>query len=320
MITVVLFGWAVLLVAGSSLLVHAGWPLRAPRLAVATWQSLSGSLLTTVALGGLTLALPTWPWPSLDGAFALMRACLTTLRGISQAPAIVLCLAGAGVAGALVARVGWLAQDRLRKTACRNREHAEGLVLLGRDDSRPGVVVVDSPTLAAYALPGRRQRIVLSSSAMAALSPAGVNAVVDHERAHLRGRHHLPLTTAVVLSRALPGCRVLREARRQIAALLEMLADDHARRRQNGQAVAEALRALGAPSQPGPTATIDHPFGAHGVRARVQRLLAPLPRLASRWTALIVLTTSALAVAPPLLVAGFALLGISDPLCPWSSC
>jgi hypothetical protein len=48
-----------LLTAGASQLVRAGWTDRAPRLAIAAWLALTSSAIGSVILGGLALVVPT---------------------------------------------------------------------------------------------------------------------------------------------------------------------------------------------------------------------------------------------------------------------
>ncbi|WP_353940204.1 M56 family metallopeptidase [Streptomyces sp. HUAS MG91] len=80
----------------------------------------------------------------------------------------------------------------------------------------------------AYALPGRLGRggtIVVSSAMLRALPVAERDALFAHERAHLRGRHHLFLSTAHLTAAVHPALRALR---RPIAFHLERWADESA--------------------------------------------------------------------------------------------
>jgi len=69
-------------------------------------------------------------------------------------------------------------------------------------------VVVDERPLA-HALPGRPGRIVVSTSMLAALTPAERRALLAHERAHLDRRHHLFVVVIDVLAAANPLLRPL---------------------------------------------------------------------------------------------------------------
>ncbi|MBN9003796.1 MAG: hypothetical protein J0H40_00155, partial [Rhizobiales bacterium] len=61
-------------------------------------------------------------------------------------------------------------------------------------------------------------------------SPAELDAVVAHERAHLRQKHHLLLDAFRSWKRSLPWFPIATRAQDAVALLLEMRADDTARR------------------------------------------------------------------------------------------
>ncbi|GGJ94255.1 hypothetical protein GCM10010123_25100 [Pilimelia anulata] len=153
-------------------------------------------------------------------------------------------LAGAGRVGAaglaayLVAVTGVV----LVRTVRRRRAHRELLDLVAAPlPAVPGGRVLDSPAATAYCLPGRRGRVVLTSSAVDRLSPAALRAVVAHERAHLAQRHdlvRLPFAAWQAAWPFLPGARM---ARASVDLLVEALADDAARRREGASALASAL-------------------------------------------------------------------------------
>ena len=100
--------------------------------------------------------------------------------------------------------------------------------------------------------------MVVSTAALAVLGPGQLQAVLAHERAHLRSRHHLTLTASSALARAFPHVPLLAQASAELAVLAEMAADDAAARRHDPGDLAAALTASG------PAAT-----------ARIHRLLAP---------------------------------------------
>src|SRR5262249_30224838 len=118
------------------------------------------------------------------------------------------------------------------------RRQRELLALLAHGDPKaPGALVVDHPAAAAYCLPGIRSKIVVSVGTLDLLAPAELAAVLAHERAHLRARHDLVLLPFTSLRRAFPRSRMITQAHRTVALLVEMMADDHALR---------SLRVLGA--------------------------------------------------------------------------
>ncbi|TXK18972.1 M48 family metalloprotease [Homoserinibacter sp. GY 40078] len=93
----------------------------------------------------------------------------------------------------------------------------------------------------ACAVPGRSRAIVVSAGLQRLLSPAQLGAVIEHERAHLVGRHALAVRLADLNAACLPGLRAPRELRRTTRLLLELIADDHAARRAGAAHLANAL-------------------------------------------------------------------------------
>jgi bla regulator protein blaR1 len=189
--------------------------------------------------------------------------------------------------------------------------HSRGLALVGRRNHRLGAIVVDHHDPAAWCLPGARRPVVLTTAAISALDYRQLTAVLAHERAHQKGRHHLLVAMAGAIASAFPLPAAFRTSHEQIARLVELLADDAAAATSPRLAVAEAILALGAPA-PAPVT-----LGAGGpdTAARVRRLLAA-PRTLRRPAVLAsALTITALTAAPLLLAAGPAVQVIGKP-CP----
>src|SRR5439155_9924530 len=69
-------------------------------------------------------------------------------------------------------------------------------------------------------------RVVVSTGAVHTLGPTQLAAVLAHERAHARGRHHLLADGARLLAAAFPHAGVFTAAHTQIDRLVEMRADD----------------------------------------------------------------------------------------------
>ncbi|MFE3830290.1 M48 family metalloprotease [Streptomyces sp. NPDC059092] len=77
----------------------------------------------------------------------------------------------------------------------------------------------------AYALPGRPGRIVVTTGMLRALEPAEREALFAHERAHLRGRHHVLLQAVELAALCHPALRGLRAP---LGYALERAADEAA--------------------------------------------------------------------------------------------
>ncbi len=289
---------ALLLTAGPWALARARWPDRAPRLAIAAWFALTFSAVISVISGGLALMVPAVR-VSADLA-RLLAACVMALRAQYAHPGgAALSGIGAVLALAVLARVTWCAVRALALAAAARRRHRRRLSLVGRHDAKLGAVVVGHHDPAAYCLPGRGSRIVVTTGAIGALDERQLRAVLAHERAHLRGRHHLLVTLACALSTGFPRVPAFRIAGEQVARLAELSADDAACAAAHRLSVAGALLNLGAGV---PAAAL----GAAGTAdaARVRRLINRPAAIGRTRAAAVACTTAAVALVPLLLLAG----------------
>ena len=299
---------AVLLVGGGHL---RRWSLlrRHPRLGIATWQVTSVTALLSVAFAGLALVLPTSRLGV--GVADLLQACIYTLQAVYEAPTalpretagILLALVATLLPAARVAYELVLAQRTARRTA-------DALALVARIDHRLGALVVDADTAAAYCVPGRSQHIVLTTGAIAALDEQELQAVVAHERAHLRERHSLVVAAAQGLAKAVP-LPLLRTAASEMTRLVELAADDAAAAATDDAAVAGALVRLSGMHAPRAALAA---AGSDGL-ARVTRLLdRPQPAHPMHRVAL-VSALALLALTPALLVSYPALAAAGAGVC-----
>lgn len=268
-VAVCLVAYAVLVMTvGSCLLIRSTQTGRAPRLGILTWQAACWSVVGSWIFAGVAVAAPAAvPFSDLGG---LLHACLTVIQRAVAPPANApLRLLGALVAVVVAARAACCALLGLWADRRRRSRHAAVLGLVGRSTGGLDAVVVDRAEAVAYCLPGRAGQIVVTSGALARLTAAQLQAVLAHERAHLRGRHHLVLAGAQSLARAFPAVRLFADAAAQTARLVEMCADDAAARRHGRQPVAEALVAL---ADVAPAAAVLAATGV-GTVQRVERLL-----------------------------------------------
>lgn len=302
------------------------WLDRGPLLGIVVWLSLSAAVLVSVVLAGAALTVPT---PRVSGGLAeLLRACGMALRARYAAPGGPGLAAGLGVAGAALAlavlvRVGSCLVVAFVRAGVERVRQRQALALVGRVDRGVGpvidptidTVVVEHETAAAYCLPGRRQRIVLSTAALTALSGEQLQAVLAHERAHLRGRHDLAIAAALALARAFPGVPVFQVAKEEVVGLVELRADDVAGRTTRRLILAEALLALGGAAQETVPA-IALAAGGSTTARRVHRLIAPHRPLGNARTGLCLLIAAAFLAVPLLLLAGPAATAAHAGHCP----
>lgn len=161
------------------------------------------------------------------------------------------------------------------------------------------VMVVQDPDPVAYALPRRCRAIVVSRRLLETLTPDELAAVLTHEQAHLRQRHHLILTLLESISRPLRAVPLVRTVSAAVPHYLEVAADNTARGHAGTAVLASALLKIGeTPKQPAPA--VSEPLALHAAGTdRIRQLVAPQHSAGA--------TASTVAVV----TAGLALLAVS---------
>ncbi|UBU11477.1 M56 family metallopeptidase [Nonomuraea gerenzanensis] len=275
---------------------RAAWADRAPRLAIAVWQAAGVSVVASALLSAFAVAVPASVVG--HGLADLFEVC-AALLGHEASPDSATTYAGLAVAGLLLLRVAWVGAAVLLRARRERRRHAEALSLLGRHDGDLGALVVDYDERLAYCLPGRKGHAVITTGTLRSLAPEQVAAVLAHEQAHLRGRHHLLLAAAEALARAFPRVPLFSRARLEVARLVELLADDVAARRHQRIHLATALVGLATGKVP------SFALGAGGQTAltRVRRMLHPQAPLGRRERLAGRLAVAALLAGPAVLAA-----------------
>lgn len=271
MITAALLGaWAaVVAVLVPQPLASATWTSRYPRLALAAWQAASASFLLSVVLVGVAVADPDSVSP---GAFTHpFLQCAGAVWAALRTPEGVVVGGGLLLSFAVATRALWFLSTGLISAARRRRRHGVQLQWVARHDDGLGALIVDHPVAQAYCLPGRHATIVVTSGAVASLPRPELDAVLAHERAHVRARHHLVVVAASGLGRAFFFVPLFRSAAAAVPSLVEMAADDSAARQTDRRRVAAALVALAHVPVGGPALSAS---GGDPV-VRVRRLLTP---------------------------------------------
>jgi Zn-dependent protease with chaperone function len=294
-------------------MLRASWPRRSPATAILLWQAvgLAGGLAAVGALVavGVSGEVPSAGDQQLGVVGGLLSLARRLAYGQLVAPDQALPLAVSRLAALTAGFVLFTALCGVLLMAFADavgarRRHRELLALLAHGDPKaPGALVVDHPAAAAYCLPGIRSQIVVSAGTLDLLAPAELSAVLAHERAHVRARHDLVLIPFTSLRRAFPRSRVMAQAYRTVALLVEMMADDHALRLRGllPRELAIALLRFGTAGN-GAAAPAGALAAAEGeLTARVNRLIAPQPPLSRAAQAAVVLA-SALLVAMPLVL------------------
>jgi hypothetical protein len=329
--TVLLGAFAVACVLAAQLLAGARWSRRCPVATIVLWQALGlgWGLATVGALAGFGSAGLVTASPPATGLAGTGLARSTLGQRFGQAGISGVAAAASERAARLLlgsAAVGqWdlLAALRLLSLAAsmvmlallvwvlaaavaavlRARHRQRTLLgLLAHDDPKvPGALVVDHPAATAYCVPGLRSAIVISAGALDLLDQAELAAVLAHERAHLRARHDLVLLPFTALLRAFRWSATARAANAEVALLVEMLADDRARKRRPARELATALLRVGVSGggyAPVGALTAAGPAANGELAARVTRLLRPPPGLPVAAVIVIGLAAAILVLTP----------------------
>ncbi|MER7077759.1 Peptidase family M48 [Saccharopolyspora kobensis] len=281
------------------------WQSAAPRLGLVFWTALATSWVVAVISAGLAAMAQL---SGGHGLAALLHACLRALltivgvHSLADAPAAI-ALLGSGV---VIGRLLVVAARHVRRTRRHRELHRKALRSFSNAVVGNGirVAVVEAEQLAAYCVPGRCSTVVLTTGALRRLVPAERDAVMAHEIAHLRGKHHLMSGWAAILAHAFPFVPLLKAASQEIARLVEWIADDRAGRRHGNRAVARALAVM-ATSPAAPVPKVALAAAGSGVPERVRRLLQPRAAVHSacwRIVAALALPVVALVAAAAVLV------------------
>ena len=297
----------------------ARWPSRAPGTALALWQA--------IALGGglaMIGALLSFGLAPLDGEAGGIHALIASLTS-GPIPAEFAIVNIVAIGGAVLLGVHLLLNlisTAVRTERSRRRHRATVELLSSPLPEQPRTRVLDHPTPIAYCVPGVHTVTVLSGGLIELLEPAELDAVLAHERTHLRQFHHLVLLAFRAWHAALPWFPIANRAENAVGQLVEMLADDDAKKERDPHTLARAIALVGTsqPSASGELGERPAPRTEHTADAartplgvRVSRLLrpdAPLPPLAR----LLALSAAALIVSIPASVLLGVALGIAPAL------
>ncbi|GAA1486943.1 M56 family metallopeptidase [Brachybacterium fresconis] len=248
-------------VAGPALL-RAGAPLlmRVPRAAVAVLLTSLGTWLLAAASLSLLLAWTLTGPDLLPGAVGeVCQRCLdastpftpdqTVETALPIAVLVALPVLGAAAVLVLGARRAVRARSAARDAARDITAGARAVRLAGHD-----VWLVPDEEPAAFALPAGLGGIVVSAGLRRALSDAELRAVLAHEGAHLRQRHHLVLSATRSLAEPLRWIPLAAAIADAVPRYLEIAADESARRCSGTRSLASALLKIGAPVRPATSA------------------------------------------------------------------
>jgi Zn-dependent protease with chaperone function len=229
--------------AAGALIDKMRWPVAHPVSAIICWTAVLAGTVTSIA-GLLVVVLMSPPAPA-HGLLDWLDGCLHQHTDAEMAVAPEAAAVGTVVLIAMCCLRLARGVPRLWRSLVHLRQHREVLRIVARkDDRHPDLIMIDHPVPVAYCLPARDRPIVMSTGARARLAPTELAAVLAHERAHLRQRHHLLLLLLDLTCTLVPWLPTLRRAKVSLPPLLEMAADDHAARRCGPRALSGALQRL----------------------------------------------------------------------------
>ncbi|QPZ37970.1 M56 family metallopeptidase [Paramicrobacterium chengjingii] len=222
----------VLIVVTPTVLKAGPWAVRHPRTALLMWFSACAlgcacvvASIVAAVIGGLMAG------DAPDGATAIALTVGSWL--------------GLGIVGAAIALIVTTTEPIVHASRV---SLSDVVPAHGSVDERRALTLarITSNDVVACSLPGRDPAIIIPSRLEAALTRPQLQAVIAHEYAHLRGRHHLLKAVASINTACLPPrLRAGRELKRATTLLLELIADDAAAKQAGPVHLANALAAIG---------------------------------------------------------------------------
>jgi Zn-dependent protease with chaperone function len=206
---------------------------------VLCWQSIGLSAIAAGIGAGLSVAVARYQVGFAGGVSELVGSLFSghPLQGLGLYDALALTLA-ADLGIVLIVIFGSLMVRTIRSRA----RHRRLLDLVAHQSAvYPGTDLISDSRTVAYCVPGLHPRIVLSEGTLRLLGPTEIAAVIEHERGHVQERHGLVMLPMLGLKNLFRWIPYARLAPREIAALLEMSADDYSARRFDPLTLAGAL-------------------------------------------------------------------------------
>lgn len=221
---------------------------------------------------------------------------------------------GGFLLAAAAARLTVIGARICRRRAEAGREHLAVLRVAARVDAgSPMTLWLPHESPLAFSLAGRPGAVVATDGLTRHLTADGVAAVLAHERAHLRGRHHLLVAVVDALSAVLPFVPLFRQAPAAIRKLAELAADVAAVRACGAPAVRAALRSVASHDAPG----VALAMGSDAIDIRLDRLQGSAAAAPGRIRrAATCGATGALMAILPLLTGTALLLTVATVACP----
>jgi Zn-dependent protease with chaperone function len=212
-----------------------------PQVVLVTWGVLVGATFLTAAATLVVVVLPMHePLPSL---MQFVHHCWAAMRhGRVPEPHDLpgLLILVVLVAVSTLAVRGLVRYKRSQRQL--HRRHWELLRVAAQpEEGRYPTMWLSHDDPLAYSVAGEPPFVVATRGIRERLSAADAAAVIEHERAHLRGRHHLLVGVADALAGSAPWLPLMRQSPTLIRTVVELAADRAAARAHGPGAVRSAL-------------------------------------------------------------------------------
>lgn len=301
-----LLGSAVMSWLGPRLLRRLGDPV----VALVAWTTSVVAVATTSTVAVVLLLLPEHGLAALD----TLHHCWESVRhGTTPTIEVISGLAGGALLTGLLTRLLIVGARGARQRARAREEHLSVLRLAGRREAGAHPTVwLDHDRPLAFSLAGKPGVVVATEGLHRHLTPSQVDAVLDHERAHLDGRHHLLVAAADAVAAALPVLPLFRRAASAIRELVEMSADLAAARTHGADTVRAALVQVSCHGAPNSALAMSR----DALTARLDRLQRHrrMPNRTRRLLSGVIAGVTALAL--PVVTAAVAMIGLMLLTCP----
>lgn len=304
---------------------RAAWPARAPATALLLWQAiaLAGGLSMIGSL--LTFGLVPFGDNLVDSAVALLGSLWSGATASSVDLVYLVGLCGAFLLGTHLVLNLILTITLTQRQRARHRQLVQ--LLSSPVPNQPNTRMIEHAVPVAYCLPGTTHSVTVFSAGLVQLLDATeLSAVIEHEKAHLLQRHYIVLMAFDAWRSSLPWFPIATRAQRQVGLLVEMLADDYARKLVDDRTLATAIALVsvgGSDTDAASTLPTVAPVterwserepSIEQLKARVGRLIdgpAPLalvPRLGVGLVALALIAVPPLMLLAPAVAEGIAAL------------
>ncbi|MFD7660211.1 M56 family metallopeptidase [Actinosynnema sp. NPDC059797] len=220
-----------------------------PRVALVAWLSSAVSVVATAGLAVAALLLPDHG----SHVFAAFHTCLASLaHGTTPRVEAMAGAVGVLLLAALLVRLVVLSARAARRRARTRREHLSVLRLAARrEGGSPDTLWLEHEEPVAFSLAGSPGVVVATDGLVRRLTGEQVRAVLAHERAHLRGRHHLLVAAGDAVATLLPFLPLFRRTPGAVRELVELAADAAAAQTCGADAVRTALTRVTGCGAPG---------------------------------------------------------------------